>query len=1140
MRKICRHSGVFLLKGEIMRKVSKLAVMLLFCLSYSFGGERVENLLTVSDSGAWCWFQDPRAVYHKGKSEKSYIGWIDKHGSVGVSSYNHTTKSIRKTILHEKLQRDDHDNPAIIVRPDGRLVIFYTSHSWAKHPMYYRISKYPEDISEFGPEQKITTNTKGNRGWCYPNPVQLSAENNRIYLFWRGANWKPTFSYTDDLKTWSKAQTLVQEDGRESGYIRPYVKISSNGVDSFQVAFTDGHPRDEKQNSIYYARYKGGKFYKADGTLIGSMDKLPLKHSQTDVVYDAKKTNVRGWVWDVAADKKGNPVVVYTRLPSEKDHRYHYARWNGKKWIDHEISAGGKWFPQTAKGKREREPHYSGGVILDHKNVNDVYFSKPVKGVFEIFKGATNNLGKSWELSAVTSGSKYDNVRPFVIRNTPAEVKPNLTWMSNKKYTHYTKYDSTLKVNIPQPKFSAELDPEAMKHIMRKVTDWQLVHPKHHPLDWTNGAMWTGMTKWALFSGEKKYLDAVYQLGENHNWGHLPRKYHADDHAISMAYIDFYQKYRENKMINPTIKLGDWLLKNPAGTDLKFGTRRCLDRWSWCDALFMSPTVWTKLSAITGDNKYLKWSDKEFWATTDYLYDKEEKLFYRDSRYFDKKTSNGQKVFWGRGNGWVFGGLAIILEDMPKDWPTRPKYEKLYKEMAKKLKDIQAKDGYWRASLLDFAEYPAPETSCTGFFTYGLAWGINHGYLPKNEYMPAVKKGWEALVDAVEPNGKLGWVQPIGADPRKAVRAMTEVYGVGAFLLAGSEIAKMSLLESGKRFCVKNLSKTEVTQKMIAIKIDTKVADLQVMDLATGQLLVSQCIDNDQDGTFDELIFQTNLYPGQNKPFVLLENYPKKNDVTCFGRHVPERADDFAWENDKVAFRMYGPSLEKKDGRASGIDIWSKRVDYPIINKWYKNGHYHSDHGEGADFYKVGPSRGCGGLGYMVDGKMETSGNWIKSKVITTGPLRVMFELTYAPVKVGNQMITETKRISLDRGSYFNKCVSKFKSSSEFEVAVGVVRRGNAGAMSYDNSADWMTYQEPPMKKGNGTIVSGVIFPGANNFEDKLNHGLLSKKVSKSGTVTYYAGAGWSKAGFEQISDWQQVVVDKAKSLKQSIKVEVK
>ena len=183
--------------------------------------------------------------------------------------------------------------------------------------------------------------------------------------------------------------------------------------------------------------------------------------------------------------------------------------------------------------------------------------------------------------------------------------------------------------------------------------------------------------------------------------------------------------------------------------------------------------------------------------TYDLLYDKEEHLFARDIRFLwngnskDRKGANGKKIFWSRGNGWVLGGLALVLEDMPKDYKHRAFYEQLFVEMASKIKSIQPKDGLWRTSLLSPESFNHGEVSGSGFFTYAMAWGINNGLLSKKEYEVTVLKAWNNLATCQQENGMVGWVQNIGYDPRPADENSWQNYGTGAFLLAGSEVLKL-------------------------------------------------------------------------------------------------------------------------------------------------------------------------------------------------------------------------------------------------------------------------------------------------------------------------------------------------------------
>jgi rhamnogalacturonyl hydrolase YesR len=308
------------------------------------------------------------------------------------------------------------------------------------------------------------------------------------------------------------------------------------------------------------------------------------------------------------------------------------------------------------------------------------------------------------------------------------------------------------------------------------------------------------MVEWANIAGNEKYFDWLRAIGERNGWTYMHRedprgKYHADDYCVGQMYLELYRKYKDPVMMNPMREYLDQILKSPSKLDLEFTFTDeywPTERWSWCDALFMGPTVWAKMAGITGDRKYLDFMVEEYKATTDYLYSKEDHLYFRDSRFFTRVEANGAKVFWGRGNGWVFAGLPVIIKELPGNYEQRDYFINLFKEMAAQIASIQGKEGYWYASLLDPASYPNPEMSATSFFVYGLAWGVNNGYLDKEIYLPAVLKGWNAMTDAVWPNGKVGWIQPIGEDPKHVTREMTEVYGVGAFLMAGSEIVKMS------------------------------------------------------------------------------------------------------------------------------------------------------------------------------------------------------------------------------------------------------------------------------------------------------------------------------------------------------------
>ena len=342
-----------------------------------------------------------------------------------------------------------------------------------------------------------------------------------------------------------------------------------------------------------------------------------------------------------------------------------------------------------------------------------------------------------------------------------------------------------------------------------RVADWQLAHmdnfdyvgPEAHrrdaraPRDWVQAVFYIGLARFADTVGNPHYMQAVLTHGMAEGWGFDSRPRHADADATGSVWVWTAERTHDPAKLIPTRARFDAVLTDPSTVSLQFEAAppgrapHCQDRWCWSDALFMAPPTWIALAKATADERYLAHADREFWATTDYLYDRSEHLYYRDSRFIPQRDPEGRKIFWGRGNGWVFAGLARILADLPADHPSRPRYESLFKQMADRIVRLQGATGCWPISLLE--PQRTPETSGTGFFVYGLAWGINHGLLPPQRYRHSVDRGWRALAAAVQPDGKLGWVQHIGDGPGQVTADDTQLYGVGAFLLAASEVSRL-------------------------------------------------------------------------------------------------------------------------------------------------------------------------------------------------------------------------------------------------------------------------------------------------------------------------------------------------------------
>lgn len=408
-----------------------------------------QNFPWALSSGAWSFFTDPRAVYYKGQREKAYMGAIDRQSNVRVWSYDFGTSAVDSFSLKNIADVDDHDAPALYVHVDGRITAIYQRHTLDRS-IYLRTTVNPEDIRTWGAERSLT----GVENTTYAHPIRLSRENNRVYLFNREVDWHPTVRTSDNEgTTWSAPRQFIGGPAA-----RPYIKYQSDGQSRIHFAFTDGHPRDVANNSIYYGYYEGGNFRRADGSLIKAFNS-PLEPTEAERVYNGATGGGRAWIWDVALDSLGRPVLAFVVAPTESNHRYYYARWNGSQWLVRNMGPGGRWFPQTPANTSEREPHYSGGIILNPQDPSEAFLSRPpngtVGGVFEIERWVTSDLGATWTTQAVTSGSNRNNIRPIVPwpANGQRHARRLLFWMHGD-YIHYTNYSTGIKYSFQEPTVS--------------------------------------------------------------------------------------------------------------------------------------------------------------------------------------------------------------------------------------------------------------------------------------------------------------------------------------------------------------------------------------------------------------------------------------------------------------------------------------------------------------------------------------------------------------------------------------------------------------------------------------------------------------------------------------------------------------
>lgn len=413
-------------------------------------GCTTNQTIVFNDNGGWCWYQDERVLVQGDRlifgsvANRSGAAGENRWGNVEITTYDlKGRKLLGVSVLHEHLQDDDHDVPALLPLADGRILAAYSKHGNDKL-MRHRISARPGDSTAWQPERQETRGT----GVTYSNLFRLSAENGgrgRVYNFYRGEDRNPNLMVSEDEgQAWTSAGKLVAFKGR------PYVKYASNGVDCIHFVTTEGHPNEYRKTSIYHGFIRDGVVYRSDGTLVRRLREGSAAMEELTRIYAGDPNHV-AWTMDLHLDEAGHPYTVYSvqmnRDPN--DNRYRYARWDGKRWRDHDLAFAGTYLCPG-------ELHYTGLACLDPQDPDVVYISTnagPVAGEpliskadgrrhHEIFRGRTRDGGATWTWRPITRDSREDNLRPIVpirdgVRATHASP---LLWLRGT-YSMYTNYD---------------------------------------------------------------------------------------------------------------------------------------------------------------------------------------------------------------------------------------------------------------------------------------------------------------------------------------------------------------------------------------------------------------------------------------------------------------------------------------------------------------------------------------------------------------------------------------------------------------------------------------------------------------------------------------------------------------------------
>lgn len=339
----------------------------------------------------------------------------------------------------------------------------------------------------------------------------------------------------------------------------------------------------------------------------------------------------------------------------------------------------------------------------------------------------------------------------------------------------------------------------------------------------------------------------------------------------------------------------------------------------------------------------------------------------------------------------------------------------------------------------------------------------------------------------------------------------------------------------------RNNEMVDICKTRIDSILQLKADELFVIVDDAGKQLPYQVLSDEKT-----VIFPVTVKAEAFSSYTLQKGTPEEFPNLVYGKFVPERKDDFAWENNRVAFRMYGPALEATGEVSNGIDFWAKRTEKLVIDKWYADEFagvktYHTDGGEGLDFYKVGRSLGLGATAPYINQQMVLGNNFTEYKILENGPLRLTFELSYAPFSIGNTEVTETRTISLDAYAQFNKIEEHFESTQhKFPVAIGIVLRDEKEKKTFHANKDGIIAYEEPENTENGIIYTGAIYPQGFS-ETKISEGhLLGIADYTQDGLWYYSGSGWSKFGFASFDEWKNYLAQQQQAINNPLKIEIK
>lgn len=737
----------------------------------------------------------------------------------------------------------------------------------------------------------------------------------------------------------------------------------------------------------------------------------------------------------------------------------------------------------------------------------------------------------------------------------------------------------------------------AMEIVTKVNNHWQENNKPEVKAFWDDAVYFTGNMEAYRLTGNAAYLEFSDKWARHNQWSGATEKDaskwkyknygEGQQHVLFGDWQTCFQTYLDMYAMNPD----PYKIARVTEVMNHECSMNVTDFWWWADALYMAMPVMSKMYAVTGDTKYLDKMCANFMYADKLMFDSEDKLYFRDAKYVypKHKTDEGKKDFWARGNGWVLAGLAKVLADMPVSYNHRGMFVERFRQLAEGAALCQQKDGYWTRSMLDPKQAAGPETSGTALLTYGMLWGVNNGLLDRATYEPVIAKAWQYLTTvALQTDGSVGYVQPIGEKAIKGQQLTAQNvtnFGTGAFLLAACEKVRYddgSVRPADDKAFTVNVTNNDNYFRQEVVELYAKTVNEKLGISGGRQFRVFNAVGQEvaYQLTYDgKVLIEASVRPCGTAAYTISKGTPKTFVNTCYGRMYPERVDDIAWENDRAAYRCYGPALQRSGEDAFGNDVWVKNtpdlvveqryyledVMKPVIAELKKTDKaaadslnmvtsYHFDQGHGLDCYKVGPTLGCGTPALLDGDNLVFPYCYKDYEILDNGPLRFTVRLVYNPATVkGDNNVVETRLLSLDKGSNFNRMTVWYDGLTQpSDVASGVVIH-TEDTESVVLGKNYVLYADPTdnPKGQNFQIFVAALFPEGITETRKLmydnptrgnaGHALGVKKDYKSGEkFTYYFGSAWSKYDCRTQQEWQTRVDTFMENLREPLTITLK